>query len=111
MSQVLVAEGRQHVHRGDITIWAIDVSAVTTDPIIFGTAQVYDDTAGGGNVTADLIFSGTQTASGTNINLPQLGGTLGTGWEVGHMYRVTATFRDTATGAYFVRGIQIQVDF
>ena len=111
MSQMLVIEGVQHVHSGDTPKWAIDVSAITTTPVVTGTAQVYDDTAGGANVTADFVVSGSLEASGSAVNLPVIGGTLGTAWEVGHTYRVTATFLDNATGVRFVRGVQIQVDF
>ncbi len=111
MSQVLVKEGVQHVHVGDTPTWAIDVSLITTTPVVTGTAQVYQDSAGGVNVSADLITTGSLEASGTNVNLPVLGGTLGTGWLVGETYRVTATFLDNATGVRFVRGVQIQVDF
>lgn len=111
MSQVLVLEGKQHVHTGDTPKWAIDVSAITSTPVVTGSAQVYDDSAGGANVSAVMIVSGSLEASGTNVNLPVIGGTLGTGWVVGHTYRVTATFLDNATGARFVRGIQVQVDY
>lgn len=112
MSSLYVREGVQHVHTGDTPKWAIDVSLITTTPVVdVTTVQVYDDSAGGANVTAGLVFTGSVEASGTNILLPLLGGTLGTGWQVNHRYRVTATFRDTSTGATFVRGIEIVVDY
>ena len=114
MSQVLIKEGPQHVHTGDTPKWSIDVSLITADLVVeVTTVMVYDDTAGGADVSTALVFTGSVEASaGTqHVNLPLLGGTLGTGWDVGHTYRVTATFRDTSTGATFVRGVQIMVDF
>lgn len=108
MSQVAVREGVQSVHTGDSRIWAIDVSAVTTSPSVAGSgARVYDVTAGGAEVTAPLVTSGTLTASGTNIVFPTIGGT---GWASGHRYRVDGTFSD-GSGNTFVRSIFVQVDF
>ncbi len=107
MSRVAVQEGVQPVHTGDERIWAIDVSAITTTPTATGTAQVFDLSSGGANVSALLVTSGTAIASGTNLILPTIGGT---GWVEQHQYRIDGTFTD-GSGNTYIRSIFVQVDF
>ncbi len=107
MSRVAVREGPQHVHKGDERIWAIDCSSLTSAPTAVGTVQIFDLSAGGGDVSAALVTSGTQVGSGANLNLPTIGGT---GWEEQHRYRIDSTFSD-GSGNTYIRSIFVQVDF
>lgn len=94
MSRLTVREGIRTVHTGDERVWAVDVSAITTSPGATGTVQVFDESAGGADVTTALVSSNTLLASGTNVVLPKLGGTAGTGWIAGHTYRLDYKFND-----------------